>query len=201
MFRDIWRLIRGEDQRARKVRWMLGLLRPYRKQVILMSVALVIATAAALAPPYLAGLAIDDGIQKGDAGALAMIVGVYIASVAILWAATYAQTYFVGWVGQRALQDLRERIYSHLQRMSIGFFTRRKPGVLISRLTNDVQALDTLVTDGVITLFQSTLTLRRGRRHPAAARRAAGAGHVRDLPDPRARLAWSSGSSPRTPTG
>ena len=159
MFRDIWRLIRGEDQRARKVRWMLGLLRPYRKQVILMTVALVIATAAALAPPYLAGLAIDDGIQKGDEGALAMIVGVYIASVAILWAATYAQTYFVGWVGQRALQDLRERIYSHLQRMSIGFFTRRKPGVLISRLTNDVQALDTLVTDGVITLFQSTLTL------------------------------------------
>ena len=88
-----------------------------------------------------------------------MIVGVYIGSVAVLWAATYAQTYFVGWVGQRALQDLRERIYSHLQRMSIGFFTRRKPGVLISRLTNDVQALDTLVTDGVITLFQSTLTL------------------------------------------
>ena len=75
------------------------------------------------------------------------------------WAATYAQTYLVGWVGQRALQDLRERIYVHLQAMSIGFFTRRKPGVLISRLTNDVQALDSLVTDGVVTLFSSTLTL------------------------------------------
>ena len=65
----------------------------------------------------------------------------------------------MGWVGQRALQDLRERIYSHLQKMSIGFFTRRRPGVLISRLTNDVQALDSLVTDGVVTLFSSTLTL------------------------------------------
>ena len=43
--------------------------------------------------------------------------------------------------------------------MSIGFFTRRKPGVLISRLTNDVQALDSLVTDGIVTLFSSTLTL------------------------------------------
>ena len=55
MFRDIWRLIRGEDQRARKVKWMLGLLRPYRRQVVLMFVALILATAAALAPPYLAG--------------------------------------------------------------------------------------------------------------------------------------------------
>ena len=82
-----------------------------------------------------------------------------MVSALIYWAATYAQTYLVGWVGQRALQDLREQIYTHLQAMSIGFFTRRKPGVLISRLTNDVEALDTLVTDGVITLFSSTLTL------------------------------------------
>jgi hypothetical protein len=60
MLRDIWRILRGEDQRGRKVRWMLGLLRPYRKQVVLMLVALVAATAAGLAPPYLAGRAIDD---------------------------------------------------------------------------------------------------------------------------------------------
>ena len=159
MFRDLWRLLRGEDQRARKVRWLLSLLRPYRTQVILMVVALLIATAAALAPPYLAGRAIDDGIQAGDEGALTVIVAVFVASVAIYWGASYGQTYLVGWVGQRALQDLRERIYRHLQAMSIGFFTRRKPGVLISRLTNDVQALDSLVTDGVITLFSSVLTL------------------------------------------
>jgi ABC-type multidrug transport system fused ATPase/permease subunit len=159
LLRDLWRLIRGEDQRARKVRWMLGLLRPYRLQVGTMVIALVVATAAALAPPALAGAAIDNGIQQFDKNALTVIVVVYIASVAVLWATTYAQTYLVGWVGQRALQDLRRRIYSHLQTMSIGFFTRRKPGVLISRLTNDVQALDSLVTDGVVTLFSSTLTL------------------------------------------
>ena len=159
MFRDIWRLVRGEDQRARKVRWMLSLLRPYRLQVTLMMVALLIATAAALAPPFLAGKAIDSGIQAGDVEALGTIVAVFIASVALYWVASYAQTYLVGWVGQRALQDLRERIYVHLQAMSIGFFTRRRPGVLISRLTNDVQALDSLVTDGVVTLFSSTLTL------------------------------------------
>jgi ATP-binding cassette subfamily B protein len=159
MFRDIWRLIRGEDQRARKVKWMLGLLRPYRRQVTLMFVALILATAAALAPPYLAGKAIDDGINQGDPQTLTVVVIAFLISAVVYWAATYAQTYLVGWVGQRALQDLRQRIYTHLQSMSIGFFTRRKPGVLISRLTNDVQALDSLVTDGVVTLFSSTLTL------------------------------------------
>ena len=91
----------------------------------------------------------------------------FLASAAIYWAATYAQTYLVGWVGQRALQDLRERIYTHLQAMSIGFYTRNRPGVLISRMTNDVQALDTLVTDGIVTMFSSTLTLRRRGRDPA----------------------------------
>jgi ABC-type multidrug transport system fused ATPase/permease subunit len=159
MFRDIWRILRGEEQRARKVRWFIGLLRPYRGRVALMMVALVLATGAGLAPPYLAGKAIDSGIIPGDAGALNLIVGVFVASAILYWAATYVQTYLVGWVGQRALQDLRSRIYVHLQTMSIGFFTKRKPGVLISRLTNDVQALDSLVTDGVVTLFSSTLTL------------------------------------------
>jgi ATP-binding cassette subfamily B protein len=69
------------------------------------------------------------------------------------------QTYLVGWVGTRALQDLRERVFAHLQAMSIGFFTRRSPGVLISRMTNDIEALNQLVTSGVVTMFSSTLTL------------------------------------------
>ncbi len=88
-----------------------------------------------------------------------MIVGIFVLSAVLYWGASYTQTYLVGWIGQRALQDLREQIYTHLQGMSIGFFTRNKPGVLISRLTNDVEALDSLVTDGVVTLVSSTLTL------------------------------------------
>jgi len=159
LFRDLWRLLRGEEQRTRKLKWLFGLLRPYRGRVTVMAVALLVATAAGLAPPYLAGVAIDNGIKAGDLSTLDWIVAAYIASALLFWAATYAQTYLVGWVGQRALQNLREQIYTHLQTMSIGFFTRRKPGVLISRLTNDVEALDTLVTDGVVTLISSTLTL------------------------------------------
>ena len=156
----LWRLVRRqEDQRVRKLRGLLELLRPYRGRVGLMFVFLLAGTAASLAPPYLAGRAIDVGIKKGDVGALNVIVVVFLASALINWGATYAQTYLVEWVGQRALQDLRLQIFRHLQRLSIGFYSRNKAGVVISRLTNDVEALDQLVTDGVVTLFDSGLTL------------------------------------------
>ena len=124
-----------------------------------MFIALLLATAAALAPPYLAGRAIDDGIRGGDVDAFELIVVLFLVAALVNWGATYVQTYLVNWVGQRALQDLRLRIFTHLQRLSIGFYSRNKAGVLISRMTNDVQALDQLVTDGIVTLFSSTLTL------------------------------------------
>jgi ATP-binding cassette subfamily B protein len=159
LFSSLWRLIRGQDQRGRKVRWMIGLLRPYRGRLILMFAALLLETGAGLAPPYLLGKAIDSGIQTGDVSALDLIVVAFVITSIVYAVSTYAETYLVGWVGTRALQDMRERIFSHLQSMSIGFFTRRSPGVLISRMTNDVEALNQLVTSGVVTIFSSTLTL------------------------------------------
>src|SRR6185503_4203157 len=146
-------------QRLRRLRGVAELLRPYRGRTIVAMVSLVLATAASLAPPYLAKLAIDDGITPGDLHALDLIVAAFVGSALLYWGATYLQTYLVGWVGQRALQDLRLRLFTHIQKQSIGFFSRRKTGVLISRMTNDIQALDQLVTDGVVTLFSSTLTL------------------------------------------
>ncbi len=155
----LWSILRGEEKRGRKLRWMAGLLRPYRGRVALTVVAIVLATGAGLAPPYLAGQAIDAGIVTGDTGALTRIVIAFLGVAALFAIATYAQTYLVGWVGTRALQDLRERVFAHLQSMSIGFFTRRSPGVLISRMTNDIEALNQLLTSGVTTLFSSGLTL------------------------------------------
>jgi ATP-binding cassette subfamily B protein len=158
--RELWQLIRGMDQRGRKVRWLLGLLRPYRLQVAAMFAALIVATAATLAPPYLAGEAVSEiGRPDPSLGSLNAIVGAFVVAALLFWAASFAQTYLVGWVGQRALQDLRQRIFAHVQEMSIGFFTRNRPGVLISRITNDVDALDQLVSTGIVTLFSSTLTL------------------------------------------
>jgi ATP-binding cassette subfamily B protein len=156
----LWHLLRRqEDQRARKLRGLLDLLRPYRKRVVLMFIVLIIGTAAGLAPPYLAGRAIDSGIKSRDISALDVIAILFVVSAVVNWLATWAQTYLVEWVGQRALQDLRLQIFTHLQKLSIGFYSRNKAGVVISRLTNDVEALDQLVTDGVVTLFSAGLTL------------------------------------------
>jgi ABC-type multidrug transport system fused ATPase/permease subunit len=156
---DIVRRWRSTGGRGRKLRGLLELLRPYRGRTLLMFVALVIGTAASLAPPPLAKLAIDDGIVPRDTATLDLVVVAFIASALIYWGATYAQTYLVGWVGQRVLQDLRIQLFAHLQSLSIGFYSRRQAGVIISRLTNDVQALDQLVSDGIVTLFGSSLTL------------------------------------------
>ena len=156
---ELRRRLRQTSGRGRKLRGLLALMRPYRSRVILMFGALLFATAASLAPPPLVKIAIDDGIEKGDIGTLNLVVVAFAVSALVYWGASYLQTYLVGWVGQRALQDLRLRIFSHLQRMPVGFYERRQAGVLISRMTNDVQALDSLVTDSVVTLFQASLTL------------------------------------------
>jgi len=156
---DIVRRLRDTGGRGRKLRGLLVLLRPYRGRVIAMFAALLVATAGALAPAPLAKFAIDDGIGQGDLRMLNLVIVAFVISALLFWGATYVQTYLVGWVGQRALQDLRLQIFEHLQSQPIGFYERRQAGVLISRMTNDVQALDQLVTDSVVTLFSSTLTL------------------------------------------
>jgi ATP-binding cassette subfamily B protein len=145
--------------RARKLRGLARLVRPYRGRTYLMFVAMVIGIAASLAPPYLAGRAVDDGIRKGDLHALTIIVVFFLLAALVSWGATYIETYLVNWIGQRVLQDLRIQIFRHLQRLSIGFYSRNRAGVLISRLTNDVAALDQLVTDGIYTIFSAGLTL------------------------------------------
>ena len=121
--------------------------------------ALLLGTAALLASPLLARLAIDEGIERHDTAHARARRHCFPRLALLVWLTTYAQTYLVGWVGQRALADLRIRIFTHLQRQPIGFYESRPAGVLISRITNDVEALESLVTDSVVTLFQSVLTL------------------------------------------
>jgi ABC-type multidrug transport system fused ATPase/permease subunit len=145
--------------RGRNLRGLLALLAPYRSRAALTVLALLLGTAASLAPPLLAKEAIDNGIVGGDTSTLVVVVAAFLLSALVVWAMTYAQTYLVGWVGQRALADLRLRIFTHLQSLPIGFYDSRPAGVLISRMTNDVEALDSLVTDSVVTLFQAGLTL------------------------------------------
>jgi ATP-binding cassette subfamily B protein len=151
-----------EDWSWRQTRRRLGLLwrltKPYRTRTALSTISLLTATVTALAPPYLAKYALDDAI-KGNTHRLVLVVALFVAAGLANWGMTYAETYMTGWVGERILADLRSRLFAHLQRLSLGFYERNRAGVIISRLTNDVEAIDQLVTDGVTSLVQNSLTL------------------------------------------
>jgi ATP-binding cassette subfamily B protein len=143
----------------RRLATLARLTAPYKVRTILSVFSLLAATATALAPPFLSKYAVDDGIRRHDLAKLWWIVGAFLLAGLANWAMSYVQTYLTGWVGERILADLRNKLFGHLQRLSLGFYERNRAGVIISRLTNDVEALDQLVTDGVTTLVQSTLTL------------------------------------------
>ena len=143
----------------RRLATLARLTAPYKGRTILSIFSLLAATATALAPPFLSKYAVDDGIRRHDLGKLWWIVGAFLVAGLANWGMSYAQTYLTGWVGERILADLRNKLFGHLQRLSLGFYERNRAGVIISRLTNDVEALDQLVTDGVTSLVQNTLTL------------------------------------------
>src|SRR5438093_213943 len=143
----------------RRLATLASLTAPYKVRTILSVVSLLAATATALAPPFLSKYAVDDGIRRHDLTRLWWIVGAFLAAGLLNWVMSYVQTYLTGWVGERILADLRIGLFRHLQRLSLGFYERTRAGVIISRLTNDVEAIDQLVTDGVTSLVQNTLTL------------------------------------------
>ncbi|MDX6526055.1 MAG: ATP-binding cassette, subfamily bacterial, partial [Gaiellales bacterium] len=135
-------------------RRLLRLVRPYRLGAVAGIVSLLIGVGANLAGPALAQRAIDRGIYSHndlvhDRTALALWVGAFVLAVLVGWAAMTVQTYATSWVGRRVLSDLRVDLFTHIQRLELGYFERERAGRIISRLTNDVDALEDLVTDGV----------------------------------------------------
>jgi len=147
------------SQTRRRLGLLWRLTKPYRARTALSTLSLLTATATALAPPYLAKYALDDALHDRGGARLVLVVVLFVAAGLANWGMTYAETYMTGWVGERILADLRNRLFEHLQRLSLGFYERNRAGVIISRLTNDVEAIDQLVTDGVTSLVQNSLTL------------------------------------------
>ena len=146
-------------QTRRRLRVLVRLARPYPGRTTLAIVTLLAYTGVALLPPYLLKLAVDDGITPRDLDALTGIVIAFLAAGVAGFALSGAQTYFTGWVGERALADLRIQLFRHLQRLSLGYYERNRTGAIVSRITNDVEALDLLVTDGISSLVQNSLVL------------------------------------------
>ncbi len=143
----------------RRVRWLLGYAAPYRRRLLLGVAGMLAALAAGLAAPYLVKVAIDRGIEPGDTRLLVIVVLVMLGVGAVGLLAQAVESYMVGWVGERILADVRSDVYAHLQRLPLGFFERSRAGVLISRLTNDVDALQQLVTDGITSSARNALSL------------------------------------------
>ena len=144
--------------RELKLARLARLAYPYRRRAVYSVIAMIAVTLSSLAVPYLLKVAIDGGIGAKDLTVLTWVVVAFIVVSLINLGASYLQTYLTSWVGSHIIYDLRRQLFAHLQKLSLDFFSRQKTGWIVSRLTNDIDALDQLVTDGVSSLVTNSLT-------------------------------------------
>ncbi len=141
-----WRMLRtlgDEDVRSRKLgrgtlRRIAGFAKPYTGTIVWFLVLVVVDSMLVVATPLLFKKIVDDGVYKGDSG-LVTWLALLVALIAFLEAGlTLAQRYFSSRIGEGLIYDLRTRVFAHVQRMPLAFFTRTQTGALVSRLNNDV---------------------------------------------------------------
>jgi ABC-type multidrug transport system fused ATPase/permease subunit len=156
---DVRRRRAASRGRGRRIRNLFGMLRPYRVRLVLLGVALLLSTGAMLAPAPLVQRAVDDGLADGDLSALTWLVALFVANSIVGLVSSMALARLVGWLGARLLSDLRERIFRHLLTMPVAYHERQRAGVLVSRMTNDVDALQQMISSSLVTLVQSLLLL------------------------------------------
>jgi ATP-binding cassette, subfamily B, bacterial len=151
------RLDRAEA--AHVLRRALSSVRPYRRQVVAAVAAVVVWTATTLAGPLLVRYGIDHGIRPGDPGALNLAVGAYVVVAAVSFVAYRGQVLLISRVGESFLRDLRTKVFDHLQKLSMPFYDREKSGVVVSRMTSDVDSLQELVQMGLMMFISNGLLL------------------------------------------
>ena len=144
--------------RELKLARLARLAYPYRRRAAFGIVAMLLVTLSSLAVPYLLKIAIDGGISAGDLDVLTWVIVAFVGVSLLNLGASYLQTYLTSWVGSHIIYDLRRQLFAHLQKLSLDFFSRQKTGWIVSRLTNDIDALDQLVTEGVTSLITNSLT-------------------------------------------
>ncbi len=134
-----------------------AMLRPYRRQALVAAVVITISTLTVLAGPLLLRYGIDHGIGEQDRGALSAAVAAYIVVAVIAAFASHLQIRLVARVGEGFLRDLRVRVFDHLQSLSMAFFDREKAGVLVSRMTADIDAMGELIQFGLLMFVMNGL--------------------------------------------
>jgi ATP-binding cassette, subfamily B, bacterial len=148
---------RAAGRRARA--WLWPLVRPHRRMVALASLAVLAQTAAGLAMPYLVKVAIDQGVVPRRLEVLNRVALVYVGLAGLQFLAGRAEVLTVATVGQRVLYAVRNKLFGHVQALSLDFYERERTGRLVARMTADIEAMSDLVTDGLVTLVTSLVTL------------------------------------------
>jgi ATP-binding cassette subfamily B protein len=131
----------------------------HRRAMAIAFALVVVETLALQVGPLLTERGIDDGIAKGNRSVLVAVGLVYLASILITSVATWLRISFTGRLGEGLTYDLRIRVFSHFQRLSLEYFTEEKAGRLLTRMTSDIEALTQLFQDGLVNLAVQGLTL------------------------------------------
>jgi len=160
--------ILGKAYDARLMRRLLGYLRPYRGLVILGLGIILGLSVTEAAPPVLAKFIVDNAITPAVNGQIGVDEGLsrlaplglaYIAVLLVSSSLRYGQNMLASYVGQNAMYDLRVQLFAHLQGLSLTFFDRNPVGRLMTRITNDIDALTDMVTQGVVAIFGDILVI------------------------------------------
>src|SRR6266498_5136867 len=151
--------ILGKAYDARLMRRLGVFIQPYWRRLALAMGLLFGAALAELAPPYLVRTAIDGPIAAHDPAGILPIFALYVGALLAAFACRYGQTYIMQSTGQQVMVDIRMRIFSHIQSMSLSFFDRNPVGRLITRLTNDVDALNEFLAQGMVSLLGDSARL------------------------------------------
>src|SRR5579872_3021987 len=162
----------GKAYDSRLMKRLLTYLSPYKWQVGLSLIAILLKAGADVLGPFLTAVVVDkylapvpkhtifdtflsDNPYRG----IAQIVSLYVGLLIVSFLLEYTQTYFMQWTGQMTMFDLRAQIFRHLQRMHIGFYDQNPVGRLVTRVTTDVDALNEMFTSGVVSIFEDIFVL------------------------------------------
>jgi len=159
MMRSAGRRVEKARNPKAVLRRLTDYLRPEGPSLGAVISLVVLNTGLDLLGPYLLGVAIDRYISKGDLAGLARNTLLMLAAFALGWLTQFGQGYTVAAVTQKVLRTLRRDLFEHLQTLSLPFFDRHPSGELMSRLTNDIDAINRVLSQSIIDLVASLLTL------------------------------------------
>ena len=165
--------ILGKAYDSRLMRRLLAYLRPYRWQVAIALVSIVLKSFADVLGPYLVKVAVDrylapvrgtgsglwSWLSPSPVHGIAQISAIYFGLLIFAFVLEFLQTYFMQWTGQKVMFDLRSQIFRHLQRMHVAFYDKNPVGRLVTRVTTDVDALNEMFTSGVVSIFEDLFVL------------------------------------------